>query len=61
MIPKGLQEIEIKERVETIQNKVLDRPEYLDESKTPDETCCHSIFIDIPPANDDVKNSRKVK
>ena len=35
-----------------------DRPEFLEESFRPKETCCHSDSTDRQPANTDVKNSQ---
>ena len=59
-VPKGsesgLRELEIKERIETIQIKHFkDQPEYSEDIGRPGETCCHLDFSERPSAKVSVK------
>ena len=57
---KGLENLEVGERVETI--KLLyywERPEYWEESWRLEETCYHSNSSERPSANADMKNSNE--
>ena len=57
---KGLQDLEVGGRVETIQTIAFwKRPEYWKESRRLEETCCHSISSERPSANADVKNTNE--
>ena len=55
---KGLEDLEIKGRVETIQTTVLLRSARI--LRRVLETCCHSDSRERPSANADVKNSHGV-
>ena len=58
---KGMEDLEVGWRVETIQTKVYwQRPEYGEEFWRLEETCCHSNSIERPSANADVKKSNGV-
>ena len=57
---KGLENLEVGERVETIQIDYWERPEYWEESWRLEETCCHSNSSEKPSANTDVNNSKGV-
>ena len=58
-INKGLEDLEIRERTETIQAIALLRTaEYWAESWRPEKTCFHSNFSERPLTNADVKNSQ---
>ena len=58
---KGLGDLEVGGRVETIQTTaLLRRPESWDESWRLEETCCYSNSSEKPSANTDVKNSKGV-
>ena len=56
---KGLENLEVGGRVETIQTTALLRMAW-DESWRLEETCCHSNSREKPSANTDVKNSKGV-
>ena len=55
---KGLEDLEVGERVETIQTTALLRTARI---LRLEETCCHSNSSEKPSANTDVKNSKGVK
>ena len=58
---KGLEDLEVGWRVETIQSTACwERPESWEESWRLEETCCHSDSSEKPSANADVKNSKGV-
>ena len=46
--------------METSQTTTLQRPEYWEESRRLEETCCHSNTSERPSVNADVKNSQGV-
>ena len=52
---KGLEDLEVGERVETIQTTILLRTARI--LKRVLETCCHSNFSKKPSAKTDMKNS----
>ena len=55
---KGLEDLEVGGRVETIQTTALLRTaRYWEESSKFEESCCHLNFSEKPSANADVKNS----
>ena len=55
---KGLVDLEVEGRVETIQTTALwERPEYWEESWRLEETCCHSNSSERPSANAGGKSS----
>ena len=56
---KGLEDLEVGRRVETIQLHYWERPEYWEESWILEETCCHSESSEKPSANADVKYFNK--
>ena len=57
---KGLEDLEVGGRLETIQTTaLLRRRESWDESWRLEETCCHSDSSEKPSANADVKNSNE--
>ena len=56
---KGLEDLEVGGRVESIQTTALLRTESWDESWRLEETCCHSNSSEKPSANADVKNSNE--
>ena len=56
---KGLEDLEVGGRVETIQTTALLKTEYREESWRLEETYCHSNSSEKPFANADVKNSKK--
>ena len=59
---KGLEDLEIRGQVETIQTIALLRlARILRQSWRLEETCCHSDSSKRSSANADVKNSQKVK
>ena len=59
---KGLEDLEVGGRVETIQTTALLRTARIgDESWRLEETCCHSNSSEKPSANTDEKNSKEVK
>ena len=59
---KGLKDLEVGGRVETIQTKALwEHPEYWEESWRLEQTCCHWKSSERPSALADGKNSKKVK
>ena len=59
---QGLECLEIKARVQTIQTTALqDRLEYRGEFWILEETCCHSNSSEKPSANAGVKNSQNSK
>ena len=59
---QGLEDLEIRGRVETIQTAALFRwPEYWEESRRLEKNCCHSNSIERPSANADMTNSHGVK
>ena len=54
---KGLEDLEVGGRVETIQmTPLFERPKSWDESWRHEENCCHSNSSEKPSANTDVKN-----
>ena len=55
---QGLEDLEIREWVETIQTTALLRSARI--LRRVLETCCHSNFSERPPAIADVKNSQRV-
>ena len=55
---KGLEDLEIKGRVETIRTTTLLTTARI--LRRVLETCCHSNFSERPSANADVKNSQRV-
>ena len=55
---KGLEDLEVDGRVETIQ-ATEKRPEYWEKSWRLEETCCHSISSERPSAYADVKASNE--
>ena len=55
---KGLEDLEIRGWVETIQNITLFKSAWI--PRRIQETCCHSDFNERPSANTDVKNSQGV-
>ncbi len=55
---KGLEDLEVGGRVETIQTTSLLRTARI--LRRVLETCCHSNFSEKPSANADVKNSKRV-
>ena len=58
---KGLEDLEVGGRVETIQMTALLRTaRILRRALETDETCCHSNSREKPSANTDVKNSKGV-
>ena len=58
---KGLEDLEVGGRVETIQKQYYwERLEYREESWRLEETFCHSNSSEIPSAKTDVKNSEGV-
>ena len=58
---KGLDDLEVGGRVETIQtSELFERPEYWEESWRLEETCCHSNSCERPSANADVKNTQGI-
>ena len=58
---KGLKDLEVGGRVETIQTTaLLKRTEYCGESWRLEETCCQSISSERPSAYADLKNSNEV-
>ena len=58
---KGLEDLEVSGRVETIQTTALLRTaRILRRVLELEETCCHSNSSEKPSANTDVKNSRGV-
>ena len=58
---KGLEDLEIGGRVETIQTTALPRTaRILRRVLGLEETCCHSNFSEKPSVNTDVKNSKAV-
>ena len=60
-LSKGLEDLEVRGRMETIQTTTLfRRPEYWEESWRLDETCCHSNSNERPSDNTDIKNSQGV-
>ena len=56
---KGLEDLEVGGRVETIQTTTLLRTAR-EESWRLEETCCHSDSSEKPSANADVKNSNNL-
>ena len=56
---KGLKDLEIRGRVETIQTTTLLRSARI--LRRVLETCCHSNFRERPSANTEVKSSLKSK
>ena len=57
---KGLEELEVGGRVETIQTlHYWEGPEYGEESWRLDESCCRSNSSERPSANADMKNSNE--
>ena len=57
---KSLKDLEVGNRVETIQTTaLLKMVRLLEESRRSEETCCHSISSEIPSAYADVKNSNE--
>ena len=59
ILVKGLEDLEIRGKVETIQTTALLRPARI--LRIGRETCCHSNFSEKPSANAVVKNSQKSK
>ena len=58
---KGLEDLEVGGRVETIQTTALLRTARIQRRVLEiEETCCHSNSSEKPSANTDVKNSRGV-
>ena len=58
---KGLEDLEIRGQLETIQTTtLLNRPEYWEESWWLEEICSHSNSSERPSANTDVKNSQGI-
>ena len=57
-LSKGLVDLEIGGRVETIQNTTLLRTAKI--LRRVQEICCHSSFREIPSTNTDVKNSQGI-
>ena len=54
---KGLEDLDVGGRVETIQTTaLLKTSEYWEKSWRLEETCCHSIFSERPSDVADVKN-----
>ena len=59
---QGLGDLEIRGRVETIQTTaLLVRPEYWEESRRLEETCCHLNSSRRPSANTGMENSQRGK
>ena len=57
---KGLEDLEVGGRVETIQQQhYWKRPQYWEDSWSLEETCCHSISSERLSAYADVKNSNE--
>ena len=55
---KGLEDLEVGGRVETVQTRaLLKKARILRRVLRLEETCCHSIISEIPSAYADVKNS----
>ena len=60
-LSKGLEDLEVGERVETIQTTaLLRRLQCGEESWKLEQSCCHTNSREIPSFNADVKNSREV-
>ena len=62
-LSKGLEEdLQIRGQVEAIQTTALvNRPEYWEESRRLEETCCYSVSSEKQSANAGVKNSQRSK
>ena len=59
---QGLEDLEIRGRVETLQTTaLLRRSEYWEKSRGLEETCCYSDSSEKPSTNADVKNFQGVK
>ena len=55
-LEKGLEELNIKGRIKTIQTRTLLKSEYSEESWKSKETCCLSDSSERPPINAGVRN-----
>ena len=59
-LQKGLEDLEVGGRAETIQTTtLLEQPEYWEGSWRLKETCCHSNSSERTSANTDEKNSKE--
>ena len=57
---KGLEDLEVGGRVDpSKRQRYWERPEYWEESRRLEETCCHSDSSEKPSANADVKSSNE--